>query len=179
MKGWQLLLWAAATLLAAAAVGAESAAVDSLTVDLPDLVVSGDAAPAVGVDRTVVDEAAIVRLDPGSLADLSAVLPSARVTVNSRGDAHAMIRGASERHVQTFLDGIPLNLPWDERVDLETVPALGVGRLEGRRGPATLLDGPGALAGSVRILPPASPGDRPRTRVRGALGESGLGRASR
>ncbi|MFN2369701.1 MAG: TonB-dependent receptor plug domain-containing protein [Candidatus Krumholzibacteriia bacterium] len=177
MRNLTLLLLAAAALVAAAAAGAETSARDSLTVDLPDLVVSGDAAPAVAVDRTVVDEAAIGRLDPGSLADLGAVLPSARVTVNSRGDAHAMVRGASERHVQTFLDGIPLNLPWDERVDLETVPAVGVGRLEGRRGPATLLDGPGALAGSVRILPPRSPGDEPLTRVRAALGGRGLSRA--
>ena len=123
--------------------------------------VSGQAAPAVAVDRTVLEAPAIERQDPGSLADLGAVLPSTRVTINSRGDATAMIRGAPERHVQTFLDGIPLNLPWDERVDLETIPALGVGRLEGRRGLTTLLDGPGALAGSVRMLPPASAGDRP------------------
>ncbi len=160
---------AAAALLAAAAATTAAAPADSLLVDLPDIVVSGDAAPAAVVDRTVLDGDDLVRLDPGSLADLGAVLPSARVTVNSRGDAVAMIRGASERHVQTFLDGIPLNLPWDERVDLETVPALGVGRIEGRRGPATLLDGPGALAGSLRLLPPEA-ADRPRTRVRGSFG---------
>ena len=169
--------WATALLLADASAAATTTAVDSLAVDLPDIVVSGEASPAVVVDRTVVDAAAIGRLDPGSLADLGAVLPSTRVTVNSRGDATAMVRGASERHVQTYLDGIPLNLPWDERVDLETVPALGIGRLEGRRGPATLLDGPGALAGSLRMLPPAPVGDAPLTRVRGALGELGLGSA--
>ncbi len=169
--------WAAALLLANTSAAATTAAVDSLAVDLPDIVVSGEASPAVVVDRTVVDAAAIGRLDPGSLADLGAVLPSTRVSVNSRGEATAMVRGASERHVQTFLDGIPLNLPWDERVDLETVPALGIGRLEGRRGPATLLDGPGALAGSLRMLPPEPAGEAPVTRVRGALGELGLGSA--
>ena len=170
----RLLAWPAlAGLLLATPAGAGTAVRDSLVVDLPDIVVSGEGAPAVAVDRTVVDAAAIERLDPGSLADLGAVLPSARVTTNSRGDAHVMVRGASERHVQTYLDGIPLNLPWDERVDLETVPSLGVGRVEGRRGPATLLDGPGALAGSVRILPPPV-GDEPLTTVRGAFGSHAL-----
>ncbi len=172
-----LLVAGAAASAAAATAPADATPADSLAVDLPDLVVSGESAPAVAVDRTVLAAGAIDRLDPGSLADLGAVLPSTRVTVNSRGDAVAMVRGASERHVQVFLDGIPLNLPWDERVDLATVPALGIGSLEGRRGPATLLDGPGALAGSVRILPPAAVGAVPRSRVQGVAGGRGLVRA--
>ncbi|HPF70373.1 MAG TPA: TonB-dependent receptor [Candidatus Krumholzibacteria bacterium] len=163
------LLPAAAVILVAAAAPAADAPADSLLVDLPDIVVSGTAAPAATFDRTVLAGDALARLDAGSLAAIGAVLPSSRVTVNSRGDAVPMVRGASERHVQTFLDGIPLNLPWDERVDLETVPALGIGRVEGRRGPATLLDGPGALAGSLRLLPPVAV-DEVRTRVRGSFG---------
>jgi len=89
-----------------------------------------------------------------------------------------MIRGAPERNSQAFLDGIPLNLPWDERVDLETIPITGVGRLEGRRGLPSLLDGPGVLAGSVRILPPQLNGLKERTLVSIAAGEHGLGRAN-
>ena len=150
---------------------------DSLLVDLPDIVVTGESGAPPTTDRTRLGPVAIEIRDPGSLADLSIALPSARVATNSRGDSHVMIRGAPERHVQTYLDGIPLNLPWDERVDLETVPAVGVGRVEGRRGPATLLDGPGALAGSVRLLPPTLRGDSPVTRVGAALGEHGRGRA--
>ncbi len=140
---------------------------------LPDLVVSSEAAAAPTAGRTVLDPGLIDREDAGSLADLGDLLPSTRVTVNSRGEATLMIRGAPERHVQTFLDGIPLNLPWDERVDLGSIPVTGEIRLEGRRGLASLLEGPGALAGSVRILP-ASPRPGPTSHTSAVLGEHGL-----
>ncbi|RKZ12945.1 hypothetical protein DRQ50_11205, partial [bacterium] len=164
-------------LLGATAAAANDQAADSLVVDLPDIVVSAESDAPPATDRTSLGPVEIEIRDPGSLADLGLALPSARVATNSRGDSHVMIRGAPERHVQTYLDGIPLNLPWDERVDLETVPTVGVGRVEGRRGPTTLLDGPGALAGSVRLLPPTLRGDDPVTRVGAAFGEHGTGRA--
>ena len=150
---------------------------DSLVVDLPDLVVqAGETAPP-PPDRTRLDTTTLDLHGGGSLAELGAILPSVRVSENSRGDRHLMVRGAPERHVQTFLDGIPLNLPWDERVDLATVPAIGLGGIEGRRGLTTLLDGPAALAGSVRLLPPTLRGDRPVTRLSLGVGQNGLGRA--
>ncbi len=157
---------------------AATAPVDSAYVQMEELVVSGEAAAAPVPGSTKISAPAVTLQDPGSLADLGGILPSVRVATNSRGDSHLMIRGAPERHSQAFLDGIPLNLPWDERVDLETIPITGVGRLEGRRGLPSLLDGPGVLAGSVRILPPQLDGLSQRTQVSLAAGEHGLGRAS-
>lgn len=171
------LVLAAVLSLVPATAAATAVEGDSLVVDLPELViVTGGRKPTARPDRTVLGAPEIETADPASLADLGVRLPSARVAVNSRGDAHAMVRGAPERHVQTYLDGIPLNLPWDERVDLETVPAVAVGAVEGRRGPATLLDGPGALAGSLRLLPPAPTVD-PLTRLGAGFGARGAGRA--
>ena len=152
---------------------AETAAVDTTLTDLGDVVVSGQADEAPSPDKTKIDAPVIRVQDPGSLADLGGLIPSARVSTNSRGDSHLMIRGAPERHVQTFLDDIPLNLPWDERVDLQTIPITGAGRIEGTRGMTTLLDGPGVLAGSARILPPESVGEERRTRAGLAFGELG------
>ena len=160
-------------ILAAPAAFAETAAVDTTLTDLGDMVVSGQAGEAPSPDKTKIDAPVIRVRDPGSLADLGGLIPSARVSTNSRGDSHLMIRGAPERHVQTFLDDIPLNLPWDERVDLQTIPITGAGRIEGTRGMTTLLDGPGVLAGSARILPPGPVGDGRRTRVGMAFGEFG------
>jgi iron complex outermembrane receptor protein len=152
---------------------AETAAVDTTLTDLGDVVVSGQADEAPSPDKTKIDAPVIRVQDPGSLADIGGLIPSARVSTNSRGDSHLMIRGAPERHVQTFLDDIPLNLPWDERVDLQTIPITGAGRIEGTRGMTTLLDGPGVLAGSARILPPESVGEERRTRAGMAFGELG------
>ena len=126
--------------------GAESAVADSLLTNVETMIVNGARAQLPSPDKTSVEMPAIQVQDPGSLADIGGLIPSARVATNSRGDSHLMIRGAPERHVQAFLDGIPLNLPWDERVDLQTIPITGTGRLDGIRGLTTLLDGPGVLA---------------------------------
>ncbi|MCP4291238.1 MAG: TonB-dependent receptor [bacterium] len=149
---------------------------DSSLVEIDNLVVSGEASAPPVPGKTKIDAETVTLTDPGSLADLGGLLPSVRVATNSRGDSHLMIRGAPERHSQAFLDGIPLNLPWDERVDLETIPITGIGRLEGRRGMPSLLDGPGVLAGSVRILPPQLNGLDRRTQVSYAAGQAGLQR---
>ena len=149
---------------------------DSALVELPELTVSGEAAAAPAGGRATINTAGVTVHDPGSLADLGGLLPSSRVSVNSRGESTFMIRGAPERHVQTFLDGIPLNLPWDERTDLETIPITGGARLEGRRGLPTLLAGPGVLAGSVRILPPRLAGKNRQTRLNAGGGQDGMQR---
>jgi len=162
-----------AVVFSAASFAAEAPADSSFT-EMEALVVSGEAAAPPVAGSTKVSAPAVTMRDPGSLADLGGLLPSVRVATNSRGDSHLMVRGAPERHSQAFLDGIPLNLPWDERVDLETIPITGVGRLEGRRGLPSLLDGPGVLAGSVRILPPGLNGMKEKTLISLSSGQHGL-----
>ena len=149
---------------------------DSTAVE--EMVVSGQASARTRGSESQVGAPQVIVHNPGSLADLGAVLPSVRVATNSRGESTLMIRGAPERHVQTFLDGIPLNLPWDERVDLETIPITGVGRLLGRRGLPSLLDGPGALAGTVRILPPVLMGKDRSARMNLSVGSEAQVRAN-
>jgi len=156
---------------------AETTAVDSTVTHLEDLVVQGQEAATTSPDRMRLEAPIIQVQDPASLADIGGLIPSARVATNSRGDSHLMIRGAPERHVQTFLDDIPLNLPWDERVDLRTIPITGTATLAGTRGLTTLLDGPGVLAGSMKILPPNDRLDEPNTRLGLRFGEMGRGQA--
>jgi len=140
------------------------------------MTVTGEKAELPSPDKTRVDVPAIEAQDPGSLADIGGLIPSARVATNSRGDSHVMIRGAPERHVQVFLDGIPLNLPWDERVDLQTIPITGSGRIEGTRGLTTLLDGAGVLGGSVKIMAPEFDATAPHNRVSVTAGKHVYGK---
>lgn len=173
-------LLAAASVLAAVFVGGMAAAsttpADSLLHGVEEMFVSGEAAPPPVAGSTRVPAPAVEMAGGSSLANLGGLLPSVRVAVNSRGESAFSVRGAPERHSQAFLDGIPLNQAWDERVDLQSVPIVGVGRLEGRRGMPSLLDGPGTLSGSVRILAPELPGDRANTRWRVAAGSNALWR---
>lgn len=165
-------------LLAAGAASAAVAPRDSTVTNLPPLQVTGDQAELPGPDRTLLTVPAIRMQDPGSLADLGGLIPSARVAVNSRGDSHLMIRGAPERHVQTFVAGIPLNLPWDERVDLQSVPIVGTGTITATRGLTTLLDGPGVLAGSVDLHVPGYESGSFHNRIRLVAGDHAFGRTT-
>ncbi len=106
-----------------------------------------------------------------SLAALGSLLPSTRITVNSRGEGLFMLRGAPERHLPVFLEGIPLTLPWDERADLSMLGTLALGGLSARRGVESALQGAGALAGRVDLSVLRGSEDEPGTRIDFRAGE--------
>ncbi len=106
-----------------------------------------------GIDtnRIEVGRSLVEGRDGGSIADLAPLLPSTHLSVNSRGEALFMVRGASERHLRIRLDGIPLTLPWDERVDLSVLPLLAIEGVTAQRGPGRVLDAPNTLAGRIDL----------------------------
>jgi iron complex outermembrane receptor protein len=128
-----------------------------------------------GADHIELGAANIRALDGSSVADLGVLLPSTQLMVNSRGESLLMVRGASERHVDVELDGIPLIVPWDERVDLSTLPLLAIDEVEAQRGVGSALDDPNALAGVIRLRTPMlrADGSRSRVEIRGGEAERG------
>jgi hypothetical protein len=52
---------------------------------------------------------------------LLAALPSVGIHTNSRGETVLRLRGSDERQTSIFLDGTPLTVPWDGRVDLSSL----------------------------------------------------------
>lgn len=131
---------------------------------------SGTTDPA----ASAVDAIVLGAQDLHSAADLAPVLPATRTVVNSRGESVFMVRGASERHIRLWLDGIPLNVPWDERVDAGLVPVDAIGSVRGVRGVGSVLEGPNALAGTIELRPQTMPTDGSRTRLGIQFGESVL-----
>jgi len=121
------------------------------TVLVEDLLVIGDVGGDASPSAVVFTEEALDLVNPWNAGDLEAVIPSAVVSVNSRGESLLMMRGASERHVSVSLDGIPLTVPWDERADLSLIPLDGVASLRAERGVTSLLSGPNAVAGRVDL----------------------------
>ena len=86
-----------------------------------------------------------------SLADMLRGMPLVRVRDNSRGQTHITLRGSESRQVSVSLDGIPLTIGWDNRVDLSVVPLSGVTKIMAIRGLSSLLAGPNVLGGVVQI----------------------------
>ncbi|WP_226637913.1 TonB-dependent receptor [Novosphingobium profundi] len=85
--------------------------------------------------RHDISAARIAELNATTLDELTASLPAVQIPVNSRGEAIAVLRSASERQLSTFFEGASLNIPWDNRLDLSLLPAGLVGRVQSAAGP--------------------------------------------
>lgn len=80
-------------------------------------------------------------------------LPLVQVRTNSRGEAQFSLRGSGSdaRQVAVLVDGVPLNLGWDNRTDLSVVPATAATSLTLVRGLPSVLHGPNVLGGVLEI----------------------------
>jgi len=93
---------------------------------------------------------------PVTMTEVLTGLPSLGVRINSRGEAVLRLRGSEERQTAVFLDGAPLSVPWDGRVDLSALPAGIVDSVQIRPGAAPIEYGANAVLGVVDIRTPAA-----------------------
>ena len=109
---------------------------DSLkTYDLSEIVIGGQSRQGDDGSRVFrVGLADLARQDVPDVASTLRLLPSASIQTNSRGETLVYIRAAGERQVAVFLDGAPLNVAWDNRIDLSLVPANILGGMSVERG---------------------------------------------
>ncbi len=141
-------------------------------VQMPGLVIRAKRlGRAVATGEVRLGEQAIEVTDGRAIVDLAPLLPSTKVNTNSRGEALFMVRGASERHVPVFLEGIPLTVPWDERADLAMIPTDAIAEVHAQRGVRSVLDGPNALAGVVHLVPTEQMSEGQSSRFTAEVGE--------
>jgi outer membrane receptor protein involved in Fe transport len=81
---------------------------------------------------------------------------SVGIRTNSRGEAVLRLRGSEERQTGIFLDGAPLSVPWDGRVDLAALPAGIVERVRVTASAAPIEFGTNTALGAVEIQTPFS-----------------------
>lgn len=108
---------------------------------------------------------ALLDRQPRSIAEALRGLPGVSIRPNSRGESVVRVRGSEERQMQVFLDGAPLAVPWDGRIDLGLVPAGIIGSLNVRKGAGAIEYGANAVAGVLDL----------QTRDEGAVGQAQLG----
>lgn len=108
---------------------------------------------------------ALLDRQPRSIADAVRGLPGVSVRPNSRGESVVRVRGSEERQTQVFLDGAPLGVPWDGRIDLGLVPAGLIGGLALRKGAGAIEYGANAVAGVLDLT----------TRANGAVAQAQAG----
>jgi iron complex outermembrane receptor protein len=108
---------------------------------------------------------ALLDRQPRSVGDALRGLPGVAIRTNSRGETSARVRGGDERQTLVFLDGAPLAVPWDGRIDLGLIPAGIIGSLAVKKGAGAIEYGANAVAGAVDL----------RSRLVGAVAQAQAG----
>lgn len=86
-----------------------------------------------------------------TMAELLRRIPTVQIRDNSRGEAQPDLRGAQDRQIAIFLDGIPLTVGWDHRTDMSVIPLTAVRGMTLYRGLASMLHGPNVLGGAIEF----------------------------
>jgi iron complex outermembrane receptor protein len=111
------------------------------------------AAAAPGAAVTTIDAARFAGASKGA-AELLATAPG--VAISDHGGpgqlATVSIRGSSAEQVKVLLDGLPLNGAAGGGVDLSSIPARWISRIEVVRGTEGVHHGSGALGGVVNVV---------------------------
>jgi iron complex outermembrane receptor protein len=98
-----------------------------------------------------IGEERLLERQPRSAAEALRGIDGVSIRPNSRGESVARVRGAEERQTQVFLDGAPLAVPWDGRVDLGVIPAGLIGAVRVTKGAVPIEYGANAVAGAVDL----------------------------
>ena len=106
---------------------------------------------------SVVTAADIAAINPGSVVDLMNQVPGLHVDQvgGPGGTASAYIRGSDQNHVLVLIDGIRQNDPTTSRggaVDLSSISAANIERIEVIRGGGSALYGSDAIGGVINIV---------------------------
>lgn len=132
----------------------ETATVDSVkSYRLGEIIVTSDKESKKVSPTTIqnIPYQTINRADAISVSSLASRIPAAISKTNSRGETLLFMRGAAERQICMFLDGVPMNVPWDNRMDMSFVPADIIGNIAIHKGAGSVLYGPNTIGGAVNI----------------------------
>lgn len=91
------------------------------------------------------------RSDAASLNEIKAFIPTANTRTTSMGETQLYVRGAGDRQLGLYLDGALLNVPWDNRFDLNFLPGDVIGELKVNKNASSALYGINVLGGAIDI----------------------------
>lgn len=152
----------------------EAKADSMLSYDLAEIVVNDGTifeAEAYTVQKIALAD--LVRENAISVSDVARLIPAAHMQTNSRGESLIYLRNAGERQVALFFNGALLNVPWDNRMNLDMVPASVIGGMTVAKGVPSTLYGTNVLGGAVNITTRSLDSDESITEIGGHGGAYG------
>jgi iron complex outermembrane receptor protein len=81
------------------------------------------------------------------------LVPGASISeVGARNESDIWLRGFDRWRVPLYIDGIPIYLPADNRIDFRRFTTSDISQIQVSKGYTSVIDGPGALGGSVNLV---------------------------
>ena len=141
---------ASAAILTSASAMASDAVAQS---DLEEMTVYAQHIGGSSLGGTTVTQADIQQFNRDTLD--TAVLLASGATVSSvgaRNETDVWLRGFDRWRVPLYQDGIPIYLPVDDRIDFSRFSTLDLSEIQISKGFASVIDGPGAMGGSINLI---------------------------
>jgi iron complex outermembrane receptor protein len=121
-----------------------------------------------------ISEKTIVLSDAVTLDKIAPLLPSTKVQTNSRGETLFYLRNSGKRRLSLMMDGVPLNIPWDNRIDLSLIPTTAISKILITKGIPSVIYGPNSLGGVINISTLEIPEKSSRGELKASAGENGF-----
>lgn len=110
-----------------------------------------DDGPSLGGSTVTQDD--LRQFDRNSLDKAMTLVPGATVSeVGGRNESDVWIRGFDRWRVPLYIDGIPVYLPADNRIDFSRFTTADIAEIQVTKGFTSVIDGPGALGGSINLV---------------------------
>jgi iron complex outermembrane receptor protein len=120
---------------------------------LGEVVVTGRAEVVVRASSVTDLEQPMISLrDALTISSSIALTPGLYLHTNARNESLPTMRGFEPRQVATFLDGVPLSLPYDGTIDLDQLTVAQVAKITTTRGMPSILYGPNSMGGTINIV---------------------------
>jgi len=144
-----LCFWGAAAQSQEASTASDSAGI----FDIGEVVVEGKGETITQVSTVeTVSQERIDLINAQNISDALESLPGVTVSVGAKNERNINVRGFNERYVPTFLDGIPIYIPYDGYVDTGNLPTSSLSKITLTKGISSALYGPNTMGGVINIV---------------------------
>lgn len=107
--------------------------------------------PMIGAEP--ITQATLQQFSRDTLDDALLLSPGTSVSaLGARNETNVWIRGFDRWRVPLYQDGIPVYLPVDNRIDFARFTTADLAEIQVSRGFASVIDGPGAMGGSINLV---------------------------
>lgn len=136
-----------------AAEGTDTSASGAGAADLEEVSVYASHTGAASAGQQTVSQEDMRRFDRNTLDEAILLAAGTSVSlVGARNETDVWIRGFDRWRVPLYQDGIPVYLPYDDRIDFSRFSTIDVAAIQVEKGFASVIDGPGAMGGAINLV---------------------------